>query len=82
MSKRNCLFELAMLSMISFFLSYLTQYLSRIWTHPRVLGIAQRRQDLANQYKWDEEEEAEDNASDLDGFLDDEVGDRRLIDFY
>merc|ERR1739838_992295 len=49
------------------------QYLSRIWTHPRVLGIAQRRQDIANQYKWDEEEEAlaDGEASDLDGFLDD-----------
>ena len=47
-----------------------------------MLGIAQRRQDIANQYKWDEEEEAlaDGEASDLDGFLDDDdVSFRRVI---
>ena len=35
------------------------QYLSRIWTHPHCLAIAQRRADIRDQYKWIEESDAD-----------------------
>merc|ERR1712087_61122 len=35
------------------------QYLSRIWTHPHCLAIAQKRADIRDQYKWIEESDAD-----------------------